>query len=128
MSGEIDLDTAPALDAEICAYPRCRPAAVTVDLSAVIFIDCSVLNALLRSHARAVRAHSTVRIGPVSATVAHFLELVCDLHPLPGDLVQDHIASSASLPLIPLASAHPTPAVPRATVVLVPGALADASS
>ncbi|MFF1682927.1 hypothetical protein ACFVYG_43705 [Streptomyces sp. NPDC058256] len=33
---------------------------------------------------------TTVRIGPVSATVARFLRLVCALHPLLGDLVQDH--------------------------------------
>ncbi|MFA3843617.1 hypothetical protein [Streptomyces aureus] len=54
------------------------------------FIDCSGLSALLRSHARAVRERITVRIGPVSATVARFLELACALHPLPDDLVQDH--------------------------------------
>ncbi|MEY9835651.1 STAS domain-containing protein [Streptacidiphilus sp. EB103A] len=89
VSGEIDLHTAPALEAEICAYLRCRPAAITVDLSAVTFIDCSGLNALLRCHARAVHERTTVRIGPVSATVARFRALVCALHPLPGDLVQD---------------------------------------
>jgi anti-anti-sigma factor len=90
VSGEIDLATAPALEAEICAYLRRRPAAVTVDLSAVTFIDCSGLNALLRCHTRTVRERTTVRIGPVSVSVARFLALVCALHPLPADLVQDH--------------------------------------
>ncbi|WP_405930865.1 STAS domain-containing protein [Streptomyces sp. NBC_00827] len=88
--GEIDLATAPALEAGICAYLGGRAAAVTVDLSAVTFIDCSGLNALLRSHARGVREGTTVRIGPVSVPVARFLALVCDLHLLPADLVQDH--------------------------------------
>ncbi|WP_326718980.1 MULTISPECIES: hypothetical protein [unclassified Streptomyces] len=37
-----------------------------------------------------MRERTTVRIDPVSATVARFLTLVCALHPLPGDPVQNH--------------------------------------
>lgn len=90
VGGEIDLDTAPVLEAEIYAWLRCPPVAVTVDLSSVTFIDCSGLNSLLRSHARAAREHTTVRIGPVSATMDRFLTLVCAMHPLPDDLFQNH--------------------------------------
>ena len=52
--------------------------------------DGSSGRALLPGHARAVRERTTVRIGPVSATVARFLALVCAPHPLPADLVQEH--------------------------------------
>ncbi|WP_406456707.1 STAS domain-containing protein [Streptomyces sp. NBC_01622] len=60
-----------------------------MDLSAVTFVDCSGLGALLRCHARTVREGTTVRIGPVSASVARLFALVRALHPLPDGLVQD---------------------------------------
>lgn len=43
-------------------------------------------------------------------------------------LITAAVTASASLSLIPLASAHTTPGLPKPTVVLVHGAFADASS
>lgn len=107
VSGEIDVDTAPALEAEICARLRCRPATVTVDLSEVTFLDCSGLNVLLRSHRRASHERTTLRIGPTGAAVTRFLALAGTVRPLPGGLArtqQRDVPAPVSGRTVPLAA------------------------
>ena len=74
--GELDLATSPRLEAALSAHLRGRPAVLTVDLSAVSFIDCSGLNALLRAQARARPCRTALRLDPVSAQVSRLLALV----------------------------------------------------
>jgi anti-anti-sigma factor len=75
VSGELDLATAPQLEAALAAHLRSRPQTVIVDLSRVTFIDCAGLNVLLRARRRARYSQSTVRLGPVSTRVARVLTL-----------------------------------------------------
>lgn len=82
--GELDLDTAPHLEAAAAGHLRNRPQTLTIDLSAVTFIDCAGLNALLRTHIRAQYGRTALRLGPVSAQVARLLTLIGLLEPLTG--------------------------------------------
>lgn len=47
--GEIDLYTAPRLQAALSAAAESRPARLLVDMSGVEFIDCAGVRALLRA-------------------------------------------------------------------------------
>ena len=73
--GELDLATAPHLEAALCGHLRNRPQRLTLDLSAVTFIDCSGLNVLLRTRIRARHSRTCLRLGPVSPRVARLLML-----------------------------------------------------
>jgi len=73
--GELDLATAPLFEAALAAQLRYRPRSLTLDLSAVTFIDCAGLNVLLHARIHAGHSHTDLHLGPVSSQVARLLTL-----------------------------------------------------
>lgn len=74
VAGEIDLDSAPRLADALTACLQTRPRRVTVDLSEVVFCDCSGLNVLLTAGAGGQGALLTV-VGVREPIVALVVEL-----------------------------------------------------
>jgi stage II sporulation protein AA (anti-sigma F factor antagonist) len=80
--GELDIATAPQLDAVLCDV-EARDRRVAVDLHALTFMDSSGVNLLVR---HAVRAHCmgfALAIVPPVARVARVLDLAGVTHLLP---------------------------------------------
>lgn len=74
VAGELDLASAPALADEIASSPVSGES-VTLDLSAVTFIDSSALRALVVAGRQLADAGSKLLIGPRSAVVDRVLSV-----------------------------------------------------
>ncbi|QMU78360.1 STAS domain-containing protein [Streptacidiphilus sp. PB12-B1b] len=77
--GELDLATAPHFEAALAAHLRNRPQTLTIDLSAVTFIDCAGLNVLLRARVHARRSQTDLHLDPISRPVTRLLTLTDNL-------------------------------------------------
>jgi anti-sigma B factor antagonist/stage II sporulation protein AA (anti-sigma F factor antagonist) len=79
VTGEIDMDTAGALtaslDASLDPARGERPAALTVDLAGVTFLDSSGLAALVRAHVRAGELGIPMTVVNSSAIARRVLEM-----------------------------------------------------
>ena len=76
-AGDIDLDTAPLLAAELRRALAARPvpALLAVDLSAVGFCDSTALNVLLHIRQEALREGAVLHLAQPSRQVRHLLEV-----------------------------------------------------
>ncbi|MGI5241601.1 STAS domain-containing protein [Dactylosporangium sp. CA-139066] len=74
--GEVDPDTAPALEAALdAALDGGAPAPIVVDLSGVRFLDSAGISALLRGRRRTVAAGRAFRVTGADDFVAEVLHL-----------------------------------------------------
>jgi stage II sporulation protein AA (anti-sigma F factor antagonist) len=80
--GELDIATAPHLDAVLCDV-EARDRRVAVDLHALTFMDSSGVNLLARHTARAHSIGFALAIIPPVASVARVLDLAGVTHLLP---------------------------------------------
>jgi anti-anti-sigma factor len=78
VSGELDLDSAPTLEAAATAHLGTLPSVLTLDLSRISFIDCAGLGALLRISVHASCSRTALRLGPLSPSVARLIALTGD--------------------------------------------------
>ncbi len=85
MSGELDLGSAPALEAALDDAQQ-QPRPIIVDLCDVTFVDSSGIRALLRAAelSRANAGRLRIRLGE-SSQVARILELTAVIEQLPLD-------------------------------------------
>lgn len=76
-SGELDLDSQPALEAALTHALRADPAPrlVAVDLTALTFCDSSGLNLLLRAHAQAQQRAIPLRLAGLRPHVLRVFEI-----------------------------------------------------
>ncbi|MFJ4894737.1 MULTISPECIES: STAS domain-containing protein [unclassified Streptomyces] len=72
VGGDVDIDTAPLLDAALGDAARARPVAVIVDLSQLTFGDSATLNALIRAQKL---AFELVVAGPLSPRIQRLFSL-----------------------------------------------------
>ncbi|MFD9080138.1 STAS domain-containing protein [Streptomyces erythrochromogenes] len=82
VSGELDIDRAPALRTELNDAIASAPdsADVAVDLSAMSFCDSSGLNALLGARLHAEEAGHLLRLVAPSAQMVRLLEMTGAIH------------------------------------------------
>ncbi|MFE2324345.1 STAS domain-containing protein [Streptomyces sp. NPDC059385] len=73
--GEIDFDNAAQLRQTLLTALAAHRGGVSLDLSAVMFCDCSGLSVLLRARRYASDQHLSLRISAVSRPVRRLLEL-----------------------------------------------------
>ena len=76
VAGEVDLATAPALEAELDRAIRASAGAFVVDLEDVTFLDSSGINVLMRSRALLGREERDVVLVCPPGGVLHVLEVV----------------------------------------------------
>ena len=81
VQGEIDMVTAPALDHELEALPG----SLTLDVSAVTFLDSSGLSVLVRHHQARCEDGLSLRLVEVPPIVRRVLEVTRLLELLTGD-------------------------------------------
>ncbi|HEY3941554.1 MAG TPA: STAS domain-containing protein [Acidimicrobiales bacterium] len=74
-SGEIDVATAPRVQAAILAQLDGRPVDVVVDLSAVSFLDSSGISALIRARRRVGEVGGTLRLRNPQPKVRRVLQI-----------------------------------------------------
>jgi anti-sigma B factor antagonist len=75
VEGEIDLETAPAFDAEIRRIIEAQPERVLIDLAGVEFIDSTGLSALIRADQGATAAGQQLSLRGGSSQVRRLFEL-----------------------------------------------------
>ncbi len=75
LTGELDLDTTPALDEELQAIDRERPARLLVDLSGVEFMDSTGLAAILRAQRAAASNGHVLCLRRATGQVARLFDL-----------------------------------------------------
>lgn len=109
--GELDLATASHVEAALSAHLRNPPRTLTIDLSAVTFIDCAGLNVLLRARIHALHSHTALHLGPVSRQVARLLTLTGTLALFTGPHRARRFGGSRS---------DPTPVLHRDSVTYAP--------
>jgi len=73
--GELDMSTAPELSARLVEAGNDGASDVTLDLSAVSFLDSSAIGALIAAGQELRAQGRTLRIGPRSAIVSRVLEI-----------------------------------------------------
>ena len=76
VTGEVDLDTAPAVRYEVLRHLH-EGTSVALDLGAVTFMDSTGLHVLLATTRRAAEVGSDLQLARVSARVQRLLELTC---------------------------------------------------
>jgi len=75
VAGEIDIETAPAFDAEILRIIEAQPERVLIDLSGVEFIDSTGLSALIRADQSATANGQQLSLSGGSSQVRRLFEL-----------------------------------------------------
>ncbi len=75
VAGDIDAESAPALEQSLAEIEADPPSVVDVDLADVGFIDSSGLRVLIVSSRRIAEAGGSMRIVTASAAVCRLLEL-----------------------------------------------------
>jgi anti-anti-sigma factor len=78
VSGELDLDSAPTLEAAATAHLGTFPSVLILDLSRITFIDCAGLGALLRISVHTSCSRTALLLGPISPYVARLIALTGD--------------------------------------------------
>ncbi|WP_424216078.1 STAS domain-containing protein (plasmid) [Streptomyces sp. BI20] len=73
--GEIDMDDAPELLADLTAALEAGPTGLEVDLADVGFCDSSGLNALLVLHRKAAETGKTLALTALPHPIEHLLDL-----------------------------------------------------
>jgi anti-sigma B factor antagonist len=73
--GELDMSTAPILDAALQAAESAAPPRIVVDLRRLLFMDCSGLRVLLGAHERAGKGGWGLSVVHPAAKVRRVLEL-----------------------------------------------------
>jgi anti-sigma B factor antagonist len=74
-SGELDMFTAPILDAALRAAESAAPRRIVVDLGRLLFMDCRSLRVLLRAHERAGKGGWGLSVVHPAGEVRRILEL-----------------------------------------------------
>ncbi len=75
LRGELDLASAPTLSVTVAEAASTGTEAVTLDLSAVTFIDSSALRTLVVSGRQLAQRGGVLQIGPRSVVVARVLSM-----------------------------------------------------
>lgn len=73
VNGELDLATAPVLEAALTACLRSNPPTIAVDLDEVPFMSCVAIRTLLEGRARAAAQSSLLRVVRPSRAVQRLL-------------------------------------------------------
>jgi anti-sigma B factor antagonist len=73
--GELDMLTAPVLDAELEAATGRQPATLVVDMSGVTFLDSSGCHTLVRARQRADGANITLELVGLNGSCKRVLEI-----------------------------------------------------
>jgi anti-sigma B factor antagonist len=74
-SGELDMFTAPILDAALRAAESAAPRRIVVDLRRLLFMDCYSLRVLLRAQERAAKGGWRLSVVHPAGAVRRILEL-----------------------------------------------------
>jgi anti-sigma B factor antagonist len=74
-SGELDMFTAPILDAALRTAEWATPGSIVVDLRRLLFMDCRSLRVLLRAHERAGKGGWRLSVVHPAGAVRRILEL-----------------------------------------------------
>jgi len=74
-AGELDLAAADQLRAVLNQQCESGPCLLLLDLSAVTFLDCTCLGALVQAHHHHLAAHGTLRLTGVGHPVERLLTL-----------------------------------------------------
>ena len=75
LEGEVDLETAPAVDEEILRIMEAQPERLLIDLSAVEFIDSTGLSALIRADQAVTANGQRLSLRGASGQVRRLFEL-----------------------------------------------------
>jgi anti-anti-sigma factor len=75
VQGELDIDTAPRLDAALLDAERERPATLRLDLGGLVFIDSTGLRSVLAAHRRAEGEGRKLALQNLQPEVARVLEM-----------------------------------------------------
>lgn len=73
--GELDMSTAPELSAALLRAGEAGAGSITLDLSAVTFLDSSAIGALIAAGQELGASGRKLQIGPRSAIVSRVLEI-----------------------------------------------------
>ena len=75
VQGELDIATAPRLDAALLEAERARPRTLLLDLAGLAFMDSTGLRSMLAAHRRAVGEGRKLRLRNLRPEVARVLEM-----------------------------------------------------